>query len=103
MVVKESELKSIIIDYLRLCGAFCWVQASIGIKGRYLNGKGMRRGVSDILGIYKGKFFAIEVKVGKNKASKEQESFMEDVRLYGGIAFCAYDLSDVDKNLIHKA
>lgn len=100
--VSESSVKSGIIDYLRVSGAFCWVSVSIGIKGRKLNGKGMRRGVSDVLGIYKGRFFAIEIKYGKNKPSPEQVAFIEDVNLYGGIGFVAYSVEDVEKNLIQK-
>ena len=58
--------------------------------------RGAEKGTSDILGCYKGRFFAIETKVGKNQPTPEQKAFMESVRENGGIAFVAWSLDDVD-------
>lgn len=58
-----------------------------------------RKGVSDILGIYNGKFLAIEVKSEKGKVSPAQALFLSDVRLNGGLGFVAKSIEDVAKAL----
>lgn len=58
-----------------------------------------RKGVSDILGIYKGKFMAIEVKSAKGNPSPEQVSFLADVIRAGGIGFIARSIEDVERKL----
>lgn len=103
----ESDVKRSIIQYLKINNAFCWVNLSTGIwdpkigKFRKMNGYGARKGVSDILGIYKNRFFAIEVKVPGGKATLDQEYFIQDVIKHGGIAFVARSIDDVDKHLIN--
>lgn len=56
-------------------------------------------GVSDILGIYKGRMLAIEVKNKGNKPSPAQKEFLDNVNHHGGIGFVAYNLEDVIENL----
>lgn len=61
------------------------------------------KGVSDIVGIYKGKPLYIEVKRPKpfkTYPSKEQKEFIKQVKEEGGIAFVARSIDDVKKNLI---
>ena len=56
---------------------------------------GLCKGSSDLIGITnKGKFFAIEVKTEKGRTSKEQEQFLEHVRLRGGISGVARSPQD---------
>lgn len=50
-----------------------------------------KRGVSDVLGIYKGILVAIEVKIGNDKLSLEQEGFLENIRHHGGKTYVAKD------------
>ena len=59
------------------------------------------RGASDILGIYNGKFLAIEVKTPQRRrsVSEEQHAFMERVKEEGGIAFVATSIEDVEREL----
>lgn len=49
---------------------------------------GLCVGSSDLIGLQSGtgKFFAIEVKTSKGRASKEQKQFIEHVKEKGGIA-----------------
>lgn len=102
----ESDIKRSIVQYLRFVGALCWVNLSTGIwdpkigKFRKMNGFGARKGVSDVLGIYRNKFFAIEVKRPGGRATTDQLFFIEDVIKHGGIAFVASSIDDVDKHLI---
>lgn len=62
-----------------------------------------RNGIPDVIGCTpKGRFFAIEVKFGSNKASKLQEYNIEQIKAVGGIAFVAYDLETVKQHLTDK-
>ena len=45
-----------------------------------------RSGVPDIVGCYKGKFFAIECKAGKNKPTPLQEKELADIIKAGGVS-----------------
>ena len=45
-----------------------------------------RSGVPDIICCYKGRFIAIECKVGKNKPTPLQEAEMEKIRTAQGVA-----------------
>ena len=44
-------------------------------------------GVPDIVGCYKGKFFAIECKAGKNKPTEIQQINLDDIDRCGGAAW----------------
>ena len=59
------------------------------------------KGVSDLVGIYKGKPLYIEVKKLKPKTypSKEQKIFIKRVNEEGGLAFIARSIDDVIFNL----
>lgn len=46
-----------------------------------------RRGVSDIIAIYRGKFLALEVKTPKGRATPEQSEFLREVADQGGYGF----------------
>lgn len=56
---------------------------------------GAKRGTSDIIALYKGRFLAIEVKHGKNKPTREQTEFIADVRDKGGIGVCVWSVDSV--------
>ena len=52
-------------------------------------------GTSDILGVYEGKFFAIEVKREKNfKISNHQLHFINEIRKNGGFAGIARNIQE---------
>ena len=56
--------------------------------------------IPDIVGCTPcGKFFAIELKFGKNKASQLQEYNIAEITRRKGIAFVAYDLETVKAKL----
>ena len=56
-------------------------------------------GVSDILGCFRGKFLAIEVKVPGNEATDIQKQFLQNIIDSGGIAFVAHSLDEVFRAL----
>ena len=52
-------------------------------------------GVPDLLVLWEGQFAAIELKVGRNKATRLQEVVMGRIRVAGGIAAVCRDLTEV--------
>ena len=78
--------------------------------------KGVRRfhrfgakGMADILGVLRqsctpppaptGRFLAIEVKQRGRKPTPEQQRFLDEVAMAGGLAFVAYSVADVQQML----
>ncbi|HNR14835.1 MAG TPA: VRR-NUC domain-containing protein [Thermodesulfobacteriota bacterium] len=53
------------------------------------------KGVADIIGIYRGRFLAIEVKKPGEKPTRDQEIFLTRVNHEGGFAFVAHSVDDV--------
>ena len=102
MTVSKAETKFIrsVREYLHLRGALTVrVNAGMTVIGEGESRRvirGAEKGTSDILGCYKGRFFAIETKVGKNTPTPEQQAFLQSVRDNGGIAFAAWSLDDID-------
>ena len=97
----EKNIQKGIIDYLRW-NKYIAVKfnASIFVGSREKEGRFIKSpqvGVSDILFCSpQGRFGAIEVKAGKNKPTKAQEDFLEEVRKRGGIVILAYSVKDVE-------
>jgi len=99
----EQVLKRAICEWLSYKAKHCmfWYQPSTGIWDRKkrcyrkLNSPYDKPGKSDILGIWKGRPLAIEVKWGKNVASEDQKKFLKEFEENGGIAILAYSLDDV--------
>ena len=79
MSQRESRLSSQIMVELRKHGAFCF---------KVWGSEHMMVGLPDIIGCYKGKFFAFETKVPEKRGntSMVQERVMEKIRLAGGHA-----------------
>ena len=99
--ITESVIKRHIVTYLKMRGVFCWVQMNVGIydaaQGKYraLNQFGAIKGVADILGIYKNRPLAIEVKTTSGKLSEYQKDFLIRFAEAGGIAFVARSVDHV--------
>lgn len=90
---EENCVQKDILKFLnRLPGCKAWRSNQIPVKGRTFVGL---KGVSDIIGCYKGLFLAVEAKTIDGKLRPEQEQFLNDIRLLGGIAIEAHCLSDV--------
>lgn len=56
-------------------------------------------GIADILGIYEGKFLAIEVKRPGLSPTEKQSKFLDAVNRAGGIGFVAHSVDDVVREL----
>ena len=103
---KEKQIQNLILDWLKAKGIFCWQNDSVGIydpvkKIFRRKAKHALNGVSDILGCWHGRFFAIEVKSAKGQVSDAQAEFMRNIELAGGIAFEARSLEDVTQLFVH--
>ena len=103
--MKETEIQKDILKKLREQNILCWRVNNMGVpdpraKGgwRKQNGYNMP-GMSDILCLYKGKFFAIEVKTPERvkNVSDNQKKFLNNIREAGGVGFVATSFDDVEK------
>lgn len=87
--MSEAKVQKKIIDWLEKQD--CYVVKTIVSN---------KKGVPDILACTpKGRFVAIEVKYGTNKATKLQQYNLNRIAAKGGIAFVAYDLETVRDKL----
>lgn len=73
----EVKVKRVVVQQLKIMGAYYFYPVTGGFGGS---------GVPDIVGCYKGTFFGIECKAGKNKPTKLQEKNLSDIKVSGGIA-----------------
>jgi penicillin-binding protein-related factor A (putative recombinase) len=82
-------------------GAICWRNNTGAYKaeGRYVR-YGLCVGSSDIIGIYKGRFLAVEVKRPQGRVTKEQKNFIRIVNEMGGIGFVARCKEDIKKYIL---
>jgi hypothetical protein len=95
----EGDIKRLIMDYLNAIPG-CYARTiNIGNIGGRTNST---KGVSDIVGSYKGWALAIEVKTPKGKLSSEQDAFLAGWKIRGGgISIVARCLEDVITVLKH--
>lgn len=97
----EKEIQNSVLDYLAILpDCMAWMNHSTAIfdpatKSFRRPSRYFRKGTSDVLGIYKGKPLAIEIKSKIGRLTKEQKDFIEEFKRHGGIAFMARSLEDV--------
>lgn len=73
----EVKVKKKVVAQLKALGAYFFYPVTGGYGGS---------GVPDIVGCYKGNFFAIECKAGKNKPTALQQKNLDAIKAQGGIA-----------------
>lgn len=100
----EKQIEKSIIEYLGWRRIMAWKVESQGQYDEKRGGfrkkpKWFRKGVADILGIYKSRPLAIEVKNQKGKLSKDQLNFLTEFRQNGGIAMVARSIEEVERQL----
>lgn len=103
----ESEIERLILDYLHhLKDCFVWknvtngyYDAKIGRYRRQVSPYAIK-GVADILGIYRGRPIAIEVKSRSGRPTIDQVDFLQRFVDHGGIAGICRSLEDVQKLLL---
>lgn len=89
--IKEADITRQIRQYLDMQGIFHWKQ--------WQGPMSQPKGVSDIIGIYKGRFLAIEIKKPGGKLTPMQAVFILKVNASGGIGFMATSIDDVIERL----
>jgi hypothetical protein len=72
----EADVKRAVKRILDRIGAFYFMPPS-GAFGR--------TGISDFIGVHRGKFFAIETKFGRNPVTAMQMRFGMNVQTHGGV------------------
>lgn len=58
-----------------------------------------QKGVSDLLGCWRGRMLAIEVKTPTGRITLDQQRFLDNVNAAGGIGFVARDIETVIEKL----
>lgn len=86
------------LKYIPHCKA--WKNQSVGIydptkKTFRTRSKYQLKGVSDILGIYRGRMFCFEVKSEKGRLTEDQMVFLNQMHELGAIAACVRSVDDV--------
>ncbi len=105
MKLLEKQIENSILEYLAWRKIFAWKNQSVGIWDakkqiyRKPNNKHHKKGVSDIIGVFKGKPLFIEVKKPGGKASSDQITFLTEAAKNGAIAIIAESVEDVSKEL----
>lgn len=89
----EKKVKTKVVEILKGFGAY-YFYASTGGYGA--------SGVPDIVGCYKGKFFAIECKAGKGKTTALQEKNIAQIIAQGGAAIVVNEDNIEDVNELLK-
>ena len=82
----EGQLTASVRSLLRAAGIFHY---------KHWGGPMGYPGVADIIGCYKGRMIAIELKSPTGKPTPEQERFIQNVNEAGGIAFVARSIDEV--------
>lgn len=101
----ENQIKRAICQWLAAKRAFFWVTDRVGIydptRKTFRSNRDPYRikGVADILGSWKGRLLAIEVKTKTGRISQEQKQFLARVNESGGIGFVARSIDDVEREL----
>ncbi len=112
--LKEADVLTACLDYLRLKGVLAWRSNNTGIfdpsRKCFRSFRGLK-GVADILGILprkschegrpslQGVFLAVECKGGRGSLSPDQEWFLEEVTRRGGVAFCVRSVRELEEQL----
>jgi penicillin-binding protein-related factor A (putative recombinase) len=91
----EAQLQKIIIEYINITkkGMF-WRNNNVGVFDRQTGAYRMtnqKKGVPDIIGVYRGYFIGIEVKSIKGKMSEHQLDFKRQFERNGGVYYMAND------------
>jgi len=89
-----NDLTNQVINHIYLAGGFSYRSSSVGVfdTKRMHFRAAAKKGVADVIGCFKGRFIAVEIKIGTDRLSDEQEGFMRNIEHVGGKAIVAKDL-----------
>ena len=88
----EAKVKKVVVEQLKTLGAYYFYPVT--------GGYGMS-GVPDVVGCYKGRFFGIECKAGRNKPTALQSKNLLDIESAWGIAVVVNEknMNDIERIL----
>lgn len=100
----EKQIENQILSWLKSKRIMAWKVKTVGTfdakLGKFRKPSAWyRKGVADILGIFKKRPLAIEVKSASGRLSKEQKEFLQEFADNGGIAMVARSVEAVEKAL----
>lgn len=108
-LMSEKQLQRAICEALNYSGALCWITNAGMARSTYRLKTGRMRGqlksymihfgpagMSDIIGVYKGRFLAVEVKLPERRGTVTdiQGNFIHNIRDYGGLAGVATNVEE---------
>jgi hypothetical protein len=75
----------------------CWWHTPNGgwrspVEAKIFKSLGVKPGVSDLVLLHEGQFFALELKAPGGRLTESQAAFLDDVEAAGGIVACAEGL-----------
>ena len=90
---KANDLTNQIINHIYKQGGFAWRASSVGVydSAKQTFRTAAKKGVADVLSCFKGHLIAVEVKIGSDRLSDEQEGFMKNINHHGGHSIIAKD------------
>jgi len=99
-----TELTNKVIDLIYRFNGYAWRAESSGIFDKNLGGyrTAPKKGVADVLACYRGRLIAVEIKIGKDSLSDEQDGFLKNIIAAGGLAVVAKDFEEFTKWWIEK-
>lgn len=105
LTIPEKAIETQILTWLKYKGIFAWKNQTTGIFDpkkkvfRKSHNPFHIKGVSDIIGIYKGQPLFIEVKSKRGVLSPEQKTFLSKAQTEGAICIVAKSIEDVEEGL----
>lgn len=97
-VLTESSLQREVLSYLRENNYLFWRNNNVPAIAHRKRSKGTLSGLPDIVGVYRGTFYGLEVKLPKRKLSTAQQLIKLAIEKEGGYYFIVDSLKVV-KNL----
>lgn len=102
-ITNANQLAAYAVKVFTRAGWVAWRQNNVAVcdKGQFRRFVGLR-GVSDVIGFHRetGRFLAIEIKVGRDRLSAEQENFLQSVNRAGGLGLIVRHANDLAQYLI---
>jgi hypothetical protein len=100
----EKDVQRVILQYLRLLGAWAVRVNSGGMVSEYRGRKRFMRfndadGCPDVLVCLAGRFVGVEVKRPGGRPTEKQLAALDAIRKAGGLAFVASSVADVERAL----
>lgn len=86
----SADLTNQVINFIYRQGGYAWRASSTGVYDEATQSyrTAAKKGVADVLAVLppSGKLLAVEIKIGKDRLSQEQDGFLKNVSHVGGIA-----------------